>query len=247
MTATDATASDAASYRDGVSPVLAWCVENKATASPQLLRVATVLATHPEMERAWRALGKLGMRPIEDVLFYVAGAWSDAAQEAKRPPAAEEREKIERVIRLSGELWAAIEEAPLLKGRRTPINDKAASALLLGPSAPPPLGWAWGDVPARAEGEFTLSLLAAVKSAEQLARFDLFKLRHRMVTRKRGKETPPVVAAFVRYLASSLEQKTGGEQPAVIARIATALFEESPQTPRSVRKILKDSPAWKAP
>lgn len=247
MKATDLTVSDAAARGAGASTLLAWCIENKATAPPQLLRIATVLATHPEMGRAWQALGKLGMRPVEDVLFDVVGAWSDAVQEVNRPSASEEREKIERVIRLSCELAAAIDEAPLQKGRRILANAMGARALLLGPSPPPPLFLAWGNTPARGESEFTLSLRTAVKAIEDHARLDLFHLRCRMVTRRRGKETPPVVAAFVRYLAYRLWQLTDGEQPAIIARIVTALFEESPQTPRSVRKLLKDSPAEKGP
>lgn len=247
MKAKGAAVRAAAAHEDAAAAVRAWCAAHGATAPPQLLKIATALATDPKMERAWHAMGRHGLRPIEDVLFHVAGAWSDAAQEAKRPPATEERGKIERVIRLAGELGAAIEEAPLLKGRRISIGDKAASALLLGPSLPPPLWGAWGNSPARREGEFTLSLRAAVNLVEQHACLDLFQLRHRMVTRKRGKETPPVVSAFVRYLAHWFWQATGGNQVAIIARIVEALFEDSPQTARSIGKILKDSPAGIGP
>jgi hypothetical protein len=56
-----------------------------------------------------------------------------------------------------------------------------------------------------------------------------------------------MASAFVRYLAYWLWQVTGGNQPAIIARIVTALFADAPQTARSIGKILKDSPTEVGP
>lgn len=181
------------------------------------------------------------------VLASVTSALESAAQETRRQTITEERADIERVARMARELKAAIEASPLPAGWATYVTFDESEGESEGESeraAPVLFGWRDIDDLAEEHKGFcpAFSICDVLELADKLAQEHLNKLPPRAVARHRGNGNRPLQVAFVRWLAWDFGVRFGREFRGVVARVATALFDDSPLTKRDVDVILKDRP-----
>lgn len=231
----------APAHEDATAILLAWCEANEKQAG--MVRVMRTLATHSEMRAAWAQLARAGV-PAKSVLRYVRSAWRRALDECRRPSRKDERDGIELVVSLAGRLREAIDKAPLSRQKL------AGWALTVGSGEEAlALNVCWGEVPSGADALGlgpTLSLRAAVLLVERQAQQELDGLQPRALVRRSDDAAPPegldFVRAFTRQLAYEFKSETGAERRAVISRIGTALFPNSPLDPKAVEALLKDRP-----
>lgn len=217
--------------------LLKW-VRDNPRAPIQWRAVAERIATHRDMLPAWKELAKHGVEPM--VLFsFVNKAIDNADKETRRQSATEERRGVERVARLARDLKIAIEESPL------PRNSAKLAQLGDGEKSVPLL-FGWREIEGVAKflkSRHALTVCEVLELAEKMAQEHLRSLPPRSTSRHRGKGVRPLQVAFVRWLAWQLGSELGNEFRGVIARVSTAIFDESPLTKRDVDVILKDRPS----
>lgn len=231
---------------DVARAVLLQWAQGEPRAPSRLRLVAQKLAMHPDMSPAWGELAKCNVGPMQ-VRASVTSALEGASKETRRQTTAEERTGIERVARMARELKAAIEASPLPAGHATYITFEASGGESEDESeraAPVLVGWREIDGLAKSHKGFcpVFSICDVLELAEKLAQEHLTKLPPRAVARHRGRGNRPLQVAFVRWLAWDFGVRFGREFRGVVARVATALFDDSPLTKRDVDVILKDRP-----
>jgi len=213
--------------------LLDWRDANRR--APRDWRVlATRLAEHDDIDRAWAELRKHGGGAMT-VFRDVKNAFRLANQEVMRPSSADEAAQFDRVVRLARELRAAIEQSPLPK-------DSACLRSLTKEGAPDVmLMVGWRDL--RDDGYelgYPLAIVDVLDLAIELAEFYRKALPVRSIARHKGN---PLVSAFVRWLAYFFSKSLGAELHGTIARVANAALDLSdPLDKNRVQAILKDAP-----
>lgn len=214
-------------------------LERNEDAPHQWRAVAVRLASHPDMPAAWRQIRK--RRGDAVVIFsFVVDALASASREVFKPFTPDEgQRRIKRVIRLAGELKAAIEESPLPPDSgqfvTVPAAGKTQSQILM-------LGWR--DL--RRDGYgfgIPLAMVDLLKAAAEMAEKHLESEPPRAITRRRGDQSSALVSAFVRWLTFAMAREFQAEMHGTVALLVTAALDlPEPLDKVRVQAILKDCP-----
>lgn len=189
------------------------------------------------MESFWGGVLDVNGAEVMPIFGDIARALEAATAEVSRQPSREEKESVEKVIRLAKDLKEAIEQSPLPRdwGKWATLTSNADNLVVA-------VGWRDMRTDGYGVGH-SIEIVKVLDWAVDLAEAHIFALPPRSIVRHRDRAD---VSAFVRWLAWLFGVKLGKELRSEIALVASAVFEKKHPTmsltKRDIDNILKDRP-----